>query len=155
MQPLSGHHVFCLLRESLMLPGLMNYTKGTLLCQPAWAEPEIVTIRWTQKKAGSFIFGGNMAFAITMLNWSRLSADNEHTLFCWLMTPADTDIFNWDLFYLRLFCIWMAHTANLKIGTAKTYQTTESDGKTDLWNQKCSLNKDWEQLSTTVASEVP
>lgn len=36
----------------------------------------------------------------------------------------------------------MAHTANLKIGTAKTYQTTDSDGKTDLWNQKCSLNKD-------------
>lgn len=98
------------------------------------------------KESWLFHLGGNVAFTIIMLNWSWFSTDNEHVLFCWLMRPTDIDIFNWDLFYLSLFCIWMAPTENLKIKAAKAYQTTESDGNINLCNQKCSLNKDWEQL---------
>lgn len=155
MQPFSGHHVFLLtsivpVTNAVWFNEVHERNSCSSCCQLAWAEPEIVTIRWTRKKAGSSIWGANKAITFIMLNWSTPSAGNEHTLLCWLMRPTDKDIFNWDL-----FCVWTVQTANLKIKTAKSNQATLPDGNIYLWKQKCSSNKDWEQLSATVAFKVP
>lgn len=104
-------------------------------------------IWWTQKKAGSSI-QGNKAFITS--NQSMLNAGNEHT-YAFMLADFLTKTCLSLIYFLYE---WLIHQI-WKLKQQNQIKLLYMMEIIYLWKEECSSNKDWEQLSTTVAFEAP